>query len=205
MKKEFDLKIDGGTLESIKIDSSNSLIIATYKRDVAEFKVGDILVDCLGPARTWGISIFKCISEKNDNLFDIYALFDAEYNGIINIGESGDEWDYIEDQRLATEEEKQLLFDALKKEGKKWNADKLEIEKIDISDIVVDLKTAIDYLEVEYNQQSDNFINLIKDRSAFDFNVDVDSNDKILTLSTCYSKTDKMVIHAKLIKIEKAD
>ena len=46
-------------------------------------------------------------------------------------------------------EEKQLLFDALKKEGLKWNAEKLELEKLDISDIVVDYESAIKYLGIQ--------------------------------------------------------
>lgn len=45
-----------------------------------------------------------------------------------------------------------------------------------------------------------NFINEITKRSKFNFNATIDTNDKILTLSTCYSKTEKAVIHAKLIK-----
>lgn len=147
MKKEFDLKIDGGTLDSIKIDSSNSLIIATYKRDVAEFKAGDIIVDDLGAASNRAISIFKCISKKNDNLFNIYASIDADCDSAVEFDQT--EWDYITDQRLATEQEKQLLFDALKKQGKKWNAETLEVEKSDISEIVVDYESAIKYLGIK--------------------------------------------------------
>ena len=34
----------------------------------------------------------------------------------------------------------------------------------------------------------------------FNFNTNVNINDKILTLSTCYNDDEKMVVHAKLIK-----
>ena len=44
------------------------------------------------------------------------------------------------------------------------------------------------------------FINLIKGRSINNFGVDVTTNDKILTLSTCANNTTKIVIHAKLIE-----
>ena len=47
------------------------------------------------------------------------------------------------------------------------------------------------------------FLNTIKDRSRYDFHTTVDSNDKILTLSTCYSDTKRTVVHAKLIKRSK--
>ena len=44
-----------------------------------------------------------------------------------------------------------------------------------------------------------NFINLIKNRSMYNFNIGIDTDDKILTLSTCYNKNEKMVVHAKLV------
>ena len=34
------------------------------------------------------------------------------------------------------------------------------------------------------------------------FNTEVNTNDKILTLSTCYKESDRVVLHAKLIKME---
>jgi len=59
-----------------------------------------------------------------------------------------------------------------------------------------------DYLNINFNSDEEyiNFINLIKNRSINDFGVEVTSNDKILTLSTCY-KNDKyrLVVHAKKI------
>lgn len=47
-----------------------------------------------------------------------------------------------------------------------------------------------------------NFVNVIKSRSVYDYNVDVGVNDKILTLSSCYDNTKRMVLHAKLISIQ---
>ena len=44
------------------------------------------------------------------------------------------------------------------------------------------------------------FINTIKERSVYDYNVDVNTSDKILTLSSCYNNEKRMVLHAKLIK-----
>ena len=37
---------------------------------------------------------------------------------------------YIEEARLATEEEKQLLFDKMKEKGLKWNAEEKKVKKI---------------------------------------------------------------------------
>ena len=46
------------------------------------------------------------------------------------------------------------------------------------------------------------FVNKLKNRSAYNFDTTISKNDKILTLSTCYNNQEKMVIHAKLIKKE---
>ena len=50
------------------------------------------------------------------------------------------------------------------------------------------------------DEEYQNFIDLIKGRTMFNFNTNVNINDKILTLSTCYNDDEKMVVHAKLIK-----
>lgn len=47
------------------------------------------------------------------------------------------------------------------------------------------------------------FLNTIKERSKYNFNTELNTNDKILTLSTCYSDTERTVVHAKLIKRNK--
>ncbi len=61
-----------------------------------------------------------------------------------------------------------------------------------------------DYSQISFSSNEDftNFTNKLIKRSMFDFKTTVDADDKILTLSTCYSNTEKMVIHAKLIKRE---
>lgn len=43
---------------------------------------------------------------------------------------------------------------------------------------------------------------MLLNRSEHNFNTTISENDRILTLSTCYNKTDKVVLHAKLIKRE---
>lgn len=47
------------------------------------------------------------------------------------------------------------------------------------------------------------FLNTLSSRSLYNFNTTLTSEDKILTLSTCYSDTVRTVVHAKLIKKEK--
>ena len=66
------------------------------------------------------------------------------------------------------------------------------------------IPTTSDYLQTDFDNDTSyqNFLDRIKNRSSYNFNTNVTSNDNILTLSTCYSNSDKMVVHAKLIKKE---
>lgn len=68
---------------------------------------------------------------------------------------------------------------------------------------VYQIKTTNDYLQTSFSAKADhlNYIDMIKSRSLFDFHTTLNTDDKILTLSTCYGETKKTVIHAKLIKI----
>ena len=64
------------------------------------------------------------------------------------------------------------------------------------------IKTTSDYIKTEFssNEYYQEFLDMLLKRSALSFNTTVNSNDKILTLSTCYNKDEKVVMHAKLIK-----
>ena len=66
------------------------------------------------------------------------------------------------------------------------------------------IPTTSDYLQTNFNDETEyqNFLDIIKDRSSHNFDTNVVSTDNILTLSTCYNNSDKMVVHAKLIKRE---
>jgi sortase B len=60
-----------------------------------------------------------------------------------------------------------------------------------------------DYLRTDFASDDDylEFIDMIKSRSIYDFNVEVGADDKILTLSTCSNgRTNRLVVHAKLIQ-----
>lgn len=64
------------------------------------------------------------------------------------------------------------------------------------------IQNTTDYLYTDFSTEESfkNFIQKIKDRSIKDFNVDLNSSDKILTLSTCYKDDDhRVVVHAKMI------
>ena len=60
-----------------------------------------------------------------------------------------------------------------------------------------------DYITVNFNNDSQfqEFANMVKSRSTYDFQVEVNPDDKILTLSTCIGTDDRAVLHAKLVKV----
>lgn len=65
------------------------------------------------------------------------------------------------------------------------------------------LPNTTDYLQTSFLDETDfqNFIDMINNRSEYNFDSSPTINDKILTLSTCYNTNqEKLVVHAKLIK-----
>ena len=60
------------------------------------------------------------------------------------------------------------------------------------------------YITTSFKDNNDyqRFLDTIKKRSKFNFNTNLNTNDKIITLSTCYSNTKRTVVHAKLIKMK---
>ena len=69
---------------------------------------------------------------------------------------------------------------------------------------VYKIPTTNDYIQVEFknNIEFENFYKTLLGRSMHNFNTNVTTKDKILTLSTCYNDDEKVVLHAKLIKQE---
>ena len=66
-------------------------------------------------------------------------------------------------------------------------------------------KPTVDYLQTKFNSMENyqNFLNTLKNRSIHNFNTNISSTDKIITLSTC-DDTGKyrVAVHAKLLRIE---
>ena len=64
------------------------------------------------------------------------------------------------------------------------------------------IKTEDYYITTNFDNDNEykKFINTLIKRSVYDYNVEVNTNDYILTLSSCYRNSEKIVLHAKLIK-----
>ena len=61
------------------------------------------------------------------------------------------------------------------------------------------------YLQTNFSNDEEytKFLTKLKSRSKFSFNTELNSQDKIITLSSCYNNELRVVLHAKLIKREK--
>jgi len=72
---------------------------------------------------------------------------------------------------------------------------------------VYKIKVESYYITTDFNSDKEynKFLNTIKKRSIYNFNTNLNSSDKILTLSTCYDDGIRTVVHAKLIKKSKKD
>jgi sortase B len=55
------------------------------------------------------------------------------------------------------------------------------------------------YITTDFKDDKEyiNFLNIINKRSIYNYNVKLNSQDKILTLSSCYNNNKKIVVHAK--------
>ena len=62
--------------------------------------------------------------------------------------------------------------------------------------------TTNDYITTNYTNDEERlaFYNKIKERSIYNFNVHIDANSKIITLSTCKNGTTRLVVHGVLIE-----
>lgn len=88
-----------------------------------------------------------------------------------------------------TNKNNQIITFNTENESSKWQI--FSIYKID---------TTNDYLKVSFTKNEfNNFINMITNRSIYNFNVQVNENDQILTLSTCHGDKQRLVVHAKKI------
>lgn len=58
------------------------------------------------------------------------------------------------------------------------------------------------YLQTDFTTKKEykTFLNILKERSIYDFKIDIENTTSILTLSTCYKDNQRVVVHAKLIK-----
>ena len=95
--------------------------IVVFEKEKEEFKRGDVIVSKVNEILLVDVHSFEnCRLRSFVHIQQDGMLFDSSYSL----------WNENYTWRLATEEEKQLLFDKMKEKGLKWNAEEKRVEKI---------------------------------------------------------------------------
>lgn len=120
MKKTYKITLPkGANISTVETNESNGVLEVTV--DMEQKFVpedGDIV------ARNKVVAVYAGTNEAGDII--TYIAFNGSYVDT----KMSDGWGYTSDFRPATEAEKQRLFDALAKEGKRWNSEKKHIEDL---------------------------------------------------------------------------
>ena len=111
-----EIKIPEGCKASIDFEKR----VVVIEKDGSKFKSGDIIISDYFIIPDMGINYYF---DTVDRIFKVYSKIEV---GCVHITEHRD----------ASPSEHQLLFDALAKEGKRWNSTTLQIEDIE-KDILV--------------------------------------------------------------------
>lgn len=175
--------------------------------------------DTIGWIRVWGTDINYPVVQTNDNSFYLTHSFDKSYN------KAG--WifaDYtnstLKDNQLdkntviyGHNRQNKSMFGTLSNTLKKEWGDVEKNRYINFStreeSMLWEVFSAYTIDSEEYyiktnflsDEEYERFLKTIKARSIYDFNIDVTTNDKILTLSTCTNiGQGRSVVHAKLMK-----
>lgn len=122
MEQNFKIAVPEGC--TVNIEKNDNFVIVTLDPNNWEPKNGDVIAFGNTPD-SLSIGIFKM---DNYDTFTSYAtICGGICGGLLSFYETG--W-IKKNIRPSTEEEKKFLFDALAKEGKRWNAEKKRIEDL---------------------------------------------------------------------------
>ena len=119
MEQNFKIAVPEGCTAEIK--QENGFLVVAFEPKKWEPKDGDIFFR--EDTKTQFI-----LRKKDGNIAYCYAGVNIDGNLVIDNGRNWTE--VFNKYRPATEEEKQRLFDALAKKGKRWNAEEKRIEDL---------------------------------------------------------------------------
>ena len=126
----------------------------------------------------------KNLTDKNNIIYGHHRVNNTMFTSLLNtLNES---W--------YTNKDNHIIRVSLENENSLWqiiSVYKIPVESYDIT--------------TKFNNDNEfiTFLDIISKRSIYNFNYNVNKEDIILTLSTCYDDNTRVVVHAKLIKIEK--
>lgn len=168
------IKVNGTNVNYPFVQTNNNKYYLTHSFDKSNNQAGWVFLD------------YRNTINKDEQNTIIYA------HGRINNTMFGSLKNTIEDEWL-NDTDNHLVTLSTEYENSLWQV--FSIYKIEETS---------DYIQTVFNSALDykNFLNLIKNRSIYNFNTSIEDNDRIITLSTCYNNKERLVLHAKLIKRE---
>ena len=204
-------KIKEKTNKSIKIKIDN----ADIKYDIDFKSLKEKNPDTIAYIKVNNTNIDYVVVKGKNNSYYLKHNFDKKYNI------AG--WIFADYHNRFDETDKNIviyghdtkdgsMFDTLKNTlNKEWyeNKDNRKIVLVTenntyyyevFSNYTIDVEDY--YINTIFNsdEEFNKFVNKLKSRSIYDYNVDVDENSKILTLSSCMNNDKKrVVLHAKLL------
>lgn len=204
-------------IEEIADIKDNTSEQIEFKSNINYDELKNINSDTIGWIKVNGTNIDYPVVQTNNNKYYLTHSFDKKYT------DAG--WIFLDYRNNSNAEDKNTIiygharkdksmFGSLKNTfNSDWfnNEENHIIEFDTINEIkkyqvfsIYHIKTEDYYITTNFKNDDDfnKFLNTLKSRSIHNFNVDLNTNDKILTLSSCYNNTDKTVLHAKLIEKE---
>lgn len=126
----------------------------------------------------------KNLTDKNNIIYGHHRVNNTMFTSLLN----------TLNQSWYTNKDNHIIRISLENENSLWQI--ISVYKIPVESY---------YITTKFNDDNEfiTFLNTISKRSIYNFNYNVNKDDIILTLSTCYDDNTRVVVHAKLIKIEK--
>lgn len=126
----------------------------------------------------------KNLTDKNNIIYGHHRVNNTMFTSLLN----------TLNQSWYTNKDNHIIRISLENENSLWQI--ISVYKI---------PTESYYITTKFNDDNEfiTFLDTISKRSIYNFNYSVNKEDIILTLSTCYDDNTRVVVHAKLIKIEK--
>lgn len=126
----------------------------------------------------------KNLTDKNNIIYGHHRVNNTMFTSLLN----------TLNQSWYTNKDNHIIRISLENENSLWQI--ISVYKI---------PTESYYITTKFNNDNEfiTFLDTISKRSIYNFNYSVNKEDIILTLSTCYDDNTRVVVHAKLIKIEK--
>ena len=126
----------------------------------------------------------KDLTDKNNIIYGHHRVNNTMFTSLLN----------TLNQSWYTNKDNHIIRVSLENENSLWQI--ISVYKIPVESYYITTKFSTD-------NEFITFLDTISKKSIYDFNYNVNKDDKILTLSTCYDDDTRVVVHAKLIKVNK--